>query len=262
MDPLTSSDEQIDILINEPLPITIIPVRLTPIADLAIPARALDVSDEHHGVVISAEAIARGPDTTAVRLHARLQPHPRQRFMRGLGTVRDAPRESPGISLSDDSGTELKPFASTRELSAGPELRTIAVFPGLPSNTSTTTITIPYVTLAEYTGQSVTLTIPFEGEITLGDDTAFVRTARDAAPRGGAAVRVELTGAWRDDRRLLFAESLTVGDRYGGVGFRSMPTEPPILTYAEDPTGAATTVSLESPVVQLRGPWRLSAPLP
>jgi hypothetical protein len=263
MDALPGSDSQVDILIGEPLPITVIPLRLTPIADLAIPARSLEVSDEHHGVALTAHAVARGADMTAVLLHATLQPHLRQRFMRALGTMRDAPRQAPGITIADDRGSDLTAFAATRELSAGPEMRTIAVFPGLAADASAATLTVPYVVLSEYLGAPVKLAVPSEGEVTLGDDTAFVRVDRKPAPRGGPAVAVEFSGAWRDDRRLLYAESLSVdGQRNGGVGFGQTPGEPPILTYAEDPSGNTTSVQLESPVVQLRGPWRLPLVLP
>ena len=262
MDPLPATDDRIDILIGAPLPVTVIPITLSPLSDFALPARPLDVSDEHHGVVITAHAIARGTDTTAVLLHASLLPHARKRFMRSLGTLRDAPREPPGVTILDDAGSELNAFASTRELSPGPELRMLAVFPGLSSAARAATVTIPYVVLSEYTGMPVRLAVPFDGQITLGDDTALVKVARQSAPRGGAAVGVQFTGSWRDERRLLYAESLTVGDTYGGVGFRGMPGEPPIQTYAEDPTGDATAVALESPVLQLRGPWRLPVALP
>lgn len=262
MDALPSREEQLDILIGEPLPITVIPVTLSPLSDLALPARALDVSDEHHGVVLTAHAVARGADMTAVLLHATLRPHPRQRFMRSLGTIRDMPRETPGVILDDDAGAQLSAFAATRELSAGPELRTIAVFPGLPEDGRAATVLVPYVVLSEYLGSPLRLAVPYEGEITLGDDRAHVTVAREAGPRGGSAVGVTFTGEWRDDRRLLYAESLTVGDRYGGVGFRGMQGEPPIQTWAEDPTGGSATVAIESPNVQLRGPWRLPLALP
>ena len=105
MDALPEMSAELDILIGEPLPITIIPVALSPVSDLALPARAVHVSDEHHGVMLSAHAIARGTDMTAVLLHATLQTHPRQRFMRAIGTMRDAPREVPGITIADDRGS-------------------------------------------------------------------------------------------------------------------------------------------------------------
>ena len=260
---LTAREDRIDVLINEPLPLTIIPVNLTPIADAALPARVLDVSDEHHGVVITAHAIASGNDTTAVLLHASLRPHPRQRFMRGLGVIHGGPWATSGISLTDDAGKSIMPFAGTAEPSPGPEFRTIVACPGVSRDARQVTITVPYVVIAEYTGTPVTLAVPYQGDMTLGDDAAHVKVERQTAPRGGAAVSVEFMGAWRDGRRLLYAESLTVGDKYGGVGFRGAPpTEPPILTYAEDPTGSATSVALESPNIQLQGPWRLVAALP
>jgi hypothetical protein len=265
MDPLTAGDRQIDIFINEPVPpITIIPVTLTPIDDLSIPARALDVSDEHHGVVLTAEAVARGPDMTALKLFAKLLPYERMRFMRGIGTLRSGPRGAVGLTITDDAGAQVEPFVATHELSAGSDMRMIAVCPGLSPDARTATVTVPYLLVSEYTGAPLRLTVPFEGEVTLGADRAHVRTARDAAPRGGSAITVEFTGDWQDDRRLVFAETLLVGDAaHGGVGFKGeKPEEPPFTAFAEDPSGKAATISLESPNVQLRGPWRLEIPLP
>ena len=262
LDALPGDNERLDILIGEPLPVTVIPVTLTALAEYAMPAHAVEVSDEHHGVVLRAQAIGRGADTTAVLLQTELRPHPRKRFMRALGALRDDPRGVPGVTISDDTGAEVSAYAGTRELSTGPEMRMIAVAPGLSADARTAVVTVPYIVLSEYTGLPVTLAEPYDGEIALGDDRALVKTAREPAPRGGAAVSVEVTGAWHDDRRLLWAESLTTGDKYGGVGFRALPEEPPFKTYAEDPTGASPTVTLESPVLQLRGPWRLTVPLP
>jgi hypothetical protein len=260
---LTAGDDHIDVLINEPLPLTVIGLSLIPIRDAALPARVLDVSDEHHGVVITAHAIATGNDTTAVLLHASLRPHPRQRFMRGLGVMHGGPWATSGISVTDDLGKSIMPFAGTAEPSPGPEFRTIVVCPGVSPEARQVTITVPYVVIAEYTGAPVTLAVPYQGDMKLGDDAAHVKVERLTAPRGGAAVSVELMGAWRDGRRLLYAESLTVGDKYCGVGFKGgPPAEPPVLTFAEDPTGSAASVSLESPNIQLQGPWTLVAALP
>jgi hypothetical protein len=62
----------------------------------------------------------------------------------------------------------------------------------------------------------------------------------------------------------VYAETLIVGDAtHGGVGFKGEKSEePPFTVLAEDPSGKAATISLESPNVQLRGPWRLEIPLP
>ncbi|HEY6958871.1 MAG TPA: hypothetical protein VI814_08615 [Candidatus Limnocylindria bacterium] len=262
MDALTDLSERLDILIGPPLPPLVIPVTLTPVHDFAIPARSVNVSDSHHGVVLTAEAVGRGESMTAVLLHAALEPSARKRFMRALGTFRDMPRDPPGITLVDERGASVTPFAATRELSQGPEIRMIAVFPAISPDARSAALTVPFVVLSEHLGAPLRLPVPWDGDVALGDDTAHVRTGRDSSPRGGAAVTVEVEGTWHDDRRVLFAESLTVSERYGGVGFRAMPAEPPIVTYTEDPTGEADAVSLESPVIQLRGPWTMTLPLP
>lgn len=263
---LPTRDPELDLLIGDPLPVTVIPLTLAPLAEFAIPARTANVAEEHHGVVITAHAVARDANMTAVLLHATLAAHPRKRFMRGLGSIRAMPREAPGISVIDDAGTEVACFAATHELSPGHELRMITVAAGLSPAARSATVLIPYVTLSEYLGDPVKVPVPFEGEITLGDDRATVKVGRSTMPRTprgtGAGVSVEVTGSWQDDRRLLYAESMSVGAHRGGVGFRAMPSEPPIMTYAEDPDGKGTEVALESPVIQLRGPWRLPVDLP
>lgn len=265
MDALTAGDRQIDIFINEPVPpITIIPVTLTPVEEFSVPGRKLAVSEEHHGVTITAEAIARGPSLTAVQLFAHLELAARMRFMRGIGSVRAGPRGTAGVVIEDDRGASVAPFAATHEASAGPDMRMIVVCPGLSPDAREATVTVPWIVVAEYTGTPAKLDVPWEGDITLGEDRAHVVTARDAAPRGGSAVTVELTGEWCDGRRLLYAETLLVGDaKFGGVGFKGeMRDEPPFLTYAEDPSAKATSISLENPNVQFAGPWRLVLPLP
>ena len=45
LDALPGDNERLDILIGEPLPVTVIPVTLTPLAEYAMPAHAVDV---HH----------------------------------------------------------------------------------------------------------------------------------------------------------------------------------------------------------------------
>src|SRR5256885_6484553 len=107
LDALPGDRERLDILIGEPLPVTVIPVTLTPLAEYAMPAHAVDVSDEHHGVVLRAQAIGRGADTTAVLLQTELRPHPRKRFMRALGALRDDPRGVPGVAIADEKGAEV-----------------------------------------------------------------------------------------------------------------------------------------------------------
>src|SRR2546423_1616204 len=57
LDALPSRDDRIDLLIGDPLPVTVIPVTLAPLTEFAIPARVLDETDEHHGVAIRAHAV-------------------------------------------------------------------------------------------------------------------------------------------------------------------------------------------------------------
>jgi hypothetical protein len=81
--------------------------------------------------------------------------------------------------------------------------------------------------------------------------------------RRGPAVRVFLDdGGWRDDRRLLYPETVWVNGRHGGIGWEAAPPPgEPNSVNADNPEQDAREVMLESPVVRLRGPWRLDLEL-
>jgi len=68
---------------------------------------------------------------------------------------------------------------------------------------------------------------------------------------------------WRDDRRLLYPESVWVNGRHGGIGWEGgkLSAGEPCGVDAENPQDDAHEVMIENPVVRLRGPWRLELDL-
>ena len=238
-----------------------IALELTPIEDNGLLARRLDSSDAHHGVTISARAIAVGESMTAIDVHTALDPTPQPRFMRSLGPRERRPGDDPLFLLSDDAGDEVGEFALFWDsVTSGRELHQVLVFPALSSDAKHAVLTIPDIRLAEVTGAPVTLSVPSESDIELGPDRLHARVTRATGFRG-PAVRVELDdGGGRDGRRVVYAESVRVDGALAGVGWRRHP-EPGDPVDSEDPSGAAREVTLECPVVQLHGPWRLELPL-
>ena len=239
-----------------------VPVTLTPSTEFGAPATRLEASETHHGVTLTARAISRTDTTTAVDVYASLEPRPHPRFMRSLGVARyrGIGGYEPQFSLADESGQELREFAVfDDEVASGAELHQVLVFPALPPSVSGGVLTIGDVVLAESIGEWTTLPVPFEGPVRFGpfDVQASISKVQS---RRGPAVRVVLDdGGWRDDRRLLYPETVRVNDHYSGIGWEGAPTPgEPCGVNAEDPHGAATEVKLESPVVRLRGPWRLT----
>jgi hypothetical protein len=111
--------------------------------------------------------------------------------------------------------------------------------------------------LAEYNGAWTKMAVPSESTTRFG---AFdVRAAvTKVQSRRGPAVRVSLDdGGWRDDRRLLYAETVWVNGRHGGISWDGSPSSgEPCAVNAENPQDDASEVMIESPVVRLRGPWR------
>jgi hypothetical protein len=240
-----------------------VPVSLTSSAVYGVTAKPLSVSDSHHGVELTAQAVARGDTSTAVDLYARLAPSPQPRFMRYLGLQRHMRGAEPQFTLTDDRGTVLREFAAfDDDVAVGRELHQVLVFPAVHAEATRCVLEIPDIVLAEHVGEWVTLPVPFEGDVLFG--TFDVRaTVHSATSRSGAAVHVFLDDhGWRDDRRLLYPETVWVNGQHGGIGWDGRPTPgEPTAVYAREPEEAGREVQLENPVVRLRGPWRLELEL-
>jgi hypothetical protein len=235
-----------------------VPVKLSASTQYGLPARALEVADSHHGVTLTSRGVARSDTTTAVDIYASLEATVEPRFMRSLGLRRHRPGEEPEFTLTDDAGDELREFAVfDDEVASGRELHQVLVFPALDPRATGCVLTISDVVLAEHNGAWTTLAVPSESTIRFG--TFDVRaTVTKEQSRRGPAVRVLLDdGGWRDDRRLLYPETVWVNGRHGGIGWdRSPSTGEPCGVNAENPEDDAREVMIESPVVRLRGPWR------
>jgi hypothetical protein len=240
-----------------------VPVVLTPSTKYGLPARPLDVADEHHGVTLTARAIARSDTTTAIDIYASLDPTEHPRFMRSLGLKRHMRGDAPQFTLTDDMGNELREFAVfDDEVAVGRELHQILVFPALYPDASRCLLTIADVVLAENLGGYTKLPVPSDTHLRFGTFDVHAVISR-ASTRRGPGVSVFLDdGGWHDDRRLLYPETIRVNGRYGGFGWDGMPPPgEPRAVNAPDPEDDATEVELENPVVRLRGPWLLEIAL-
>ena len=239
-----------------------VPVTLTASTQYGLPAKALEVADSHHGVTLSARGVARSDTTTAVGIYASLEPTPQPRFMRSLGVRRHRAGDEPQFILTDDTGTEVREFAVfDDEVSSGRELHQVLVFPALDASAARCVLTIADVVLAEHNGAWTTLAVPSESTVSFG--TSDVRaTVTKVQSRRGPAVRVFVDdGGWRDDRRLLYPETVWVNGRHGGIGWDGAPAGEPCGVDAPNPEDDAGEVMIESPVVRLRGPWRFELDL-
>jgi hypothetical protein len=240
-----------------------VPLTLTSSTQYGLPAKSLEVADSHHGVTLTARGAARSDTTTAIDIYASLEPTPEPRFMRSLGVKRHMRGDEPQFTLNDDTGREVREFAVfDDEVASGRELHQVLVFPALDASATRCVLTIPDVVLAEHNGAWTTVAVPSETTVRFG--TFDVRaTVTKVQSRRGPAVRVFLDdGGWRDDRRLLYPETVWVNGRHGGIGWEAAPPPgEPSSVNADNPEEDAREVMLESPVVRLRGPWRLELEL-
>ena len=240
-----------------------VPITLTSSTQYGLPAKALDVSDSHHGVTLTVRGVARSDTTTAVDVYASLEPTPEPRFMRSLGVHRYRRGDEPQFTLTDHTGGELREFAVfDDEVASGRELHQVLVFPALDASAARCALTISDVVLAEHNGAWTTVAVPSERSVRFGTFDVVVNVTK-VQSRRGPAVRVFLDdGGWRDDRRLLYPETVWVNGRHGGIGWDgSQPAGEPSAVTADNPEEDAREVMIESPVVRLRGPWRLELDL-
>lgn len=213
-------------------------------------------------MTLTSRGVARSDTTTAVDIYASLEPTPEPRFMRSLGVRRYRRGDESQFTLTDDTGREVREFAVfDDEVASGRELHQVLVFPALDASATRCVLTIPDVVLAEHNGVWTTLAVPSESTVRFG--TFDIRaTVTKVQSRRGPAVRVFLDdGDWRDDRRLLYPESVWVNGRHGGIGWETLPAGEPCSVDAENPEDDAHEVKIENPVVRLRGPWRLELDL-
>jgi hypothetical protein len=236
-----------------------VPVTLSASTQYGLPAKALEVADSHHGVTLTSRGIARSDTTTAVDIYASLDATPEPRFMRSLGLRRHRPGNEPEFTLTDDAGDELREFAVfDDEVAIGRELHQVLVFPAVDASAERCALTIPDIVLAEHNGAWTTLAVPSESTVRFGTFDVHA-TVTKVQSRRGPAVRVLLDdGGWRDDRRLLYPETVWVNGRHGGIGWDGSPSAgEPCGVNADNPEDDAREVMIENPVVRLRGPWRL-----
>jgi hypothetical protein len=261
--PLPAGTMEVEIIFDGAPGNWAVPITLTPSTQYGLPAKALDVSDSHHAVTLTARGVARSDTTTAVDIYASLEPTPEPRFMRSLGVHRYRRGDEPQFTLTDDTGGELREFAIfDDEVASGRELHQVLVFPALDASATRCVLTIPDVVLAEHNGAWTTVAVPSESSVRFGTFDVLANVTK-VQSRRGPAVRVFLDdGGWRDDRRLLYPETVWVNGRHGGIGWDgSPPAGEPSGVNAENPEDDAREVMIESPVVRLRGPWRLELEL-
>jgi hypothetical protein len=261
--PLPSDTMELEVVFDGAPGNWAVPLTLTSSTQYGLPAKSLDVADSHHGVTLTTRGVAQSDTTTAVDIYASLAPTPEPRFMRSLGVRRHMRGDEPQFTLTDDTGGEVREFAVfDDEVASGRELHQVLVFPALDASAKRCEVTIPDVVLAEHNGAWTTVAVPSESTLRFGTFDVRATVTKVRSLRGPAA-RVFLDdGGWRDDRRLLYPETVRVNGRHGGIGWDgSPPAGEPCAVDAENPEDDAREVMLESPVVRLRGPWRLALDL-
>jgi len=109
--PLAAGTDELEVVLDGPPGNWAIPLTLTPTTVYGLRAQPLELTDVHHGVTLTARAIAWSESMTAIDVHATLDPTPQPRFMRSLGVARHGRREESEFTLTDDTGQEVREFA-------------------------------------------------------------------------------------------------------------------------------------------------------
>jgi len=242
-----------------------------------IPARAISVSDEHHGVVVMATAVARSRDVTAIEIEGDIVDEPgvettsRVRYLQGIGASHQRGLANELLVLRDDQGYHHLERHSMGQPAA--RNRQVASFPGVPDDVRSGTIEIPFVVVQQRTEEIPTAPVPGETEMQfLGCEFTVVtsRTSGDNGPPiregrsdyDGPRVRIEIKAKDADAPKQLLQFSMPRVDGAPDVGmWVSQRAGKAPVVEVPDPSGEATAVKLRGPVLKLLGPWRLELPL-
>jgi hypothetical protein len=241
-----------------------------------IPATPISVSDEHHGIVVIATAVARSRDVTAIEIEADIVDEPgvernsRVRYLQGIGANHQRGLANELLMLRDNQGHHHleRPAMSP----PAPRQRQVAGFPGLPDDVSSGTIEIPFVVLQQRTEEKPTVPVPGDTELRFLGCEFTVSTSRTSGADGppthegmpdyrGPRVRVEIRPKDAEAPKQLLYFSLPQVDGAPDVGMwmRQEAGKAPVAE-APDPSGTATAITLRGPVLKLLGPWRLEIP--
>jgi hypothetical protein len=241
-----------------------------------IQATPVAVTDEHQGVAVSATAVARSNEVTAIEIEADIvdepgiEPKSRVRYVQGIGAHQSLRLVDELLMLRDDQGHQHleRPSMST----PGHRNRQVVTFPGLPDEVSSGMIEIPCVVVQQRTDEIVTVPVPGETEVKFLGCEATVSTSRTSGDEKplregrpdyrGPRVRVEIRPKDTEARMQLLYVSLPGIDGAPDIGMwmRKSAGKLPVFE-APDPSGAAPTITLRGPVFKLLGPWRLEVPL-
>jgi hypothetical protein len=241
-----------------------------PVISNGVRAKRIDIVDSQRGIAFAARAIARAADFTAIEFEAFLdppdvRPERRRRRIRGLGQSAGPGRLCGDQIVLRTETDELFVERGHPLLAEGAgRHREAVLFPPLPETLRTVTAELEHVWIDEPTDEIVRVPLPGEADIAIADCRAHVVTKRVPGADTAGSARVEVTPLDDVDaaRRLAFISGVNVPDssRYG-MRIEHAVGKSPVVEVPE-PSGTATEVTLQYPVIQIRGPWRLAISLP
>jgi len=242
-----------------------------------IRATPISATDEHHGVAVTATAVARSSEITAIEIEADIvdepgvDPKSRVRYVQGIGAHSPSRLVDELFVLRDDQGHQHLERSSMHAPAV--RNRQVLSFPGLPDEVRSGVIEIPFVVVQQRTDETPTVPVPGKTDIRfLGGEATIVtsRTSGDEALRSlegrpdyhGPRVRVEIIPKDREaaTQLLYFSRPYVEGVPDIGMWMSHIAGRQPVVE-TPDPSGVATTVALRGPVLKLIGPWRLELKL-
>ena len=243
-----------------------------------IRAAPISATDEHHGVAVTATAVARSSEITAIEIEADIADEPgvdpksRVRYVQGIGAQSPSRLVDELFMLRDDHGHQHLERSNFHAPAV--RNRQVLSFPGLPDEVRSGVIEIPFVVVQQRTDDMPKVPVPGTTEIRfLGCDATIVtsRTSDDESLRSfknrpdyrGPRVRVEVNPEHTEapTQLLYFSRPYVDGAPDVGMWMTHRAGKQPVVE-SPDPSGAATSVALRGPVLKLLGPWRLEVPLP
>jgi hypothetical protein len=267
-EPLRDDTRRVVIEVDGALGAWSVPIDLRPIADTGVTIqRTVDRATTKHGVSVRLIGIAMSNTETVIEVDATWSPP--ITAIRAIGALMQR-QGSDRLVLIDDQGEQHHEELSRESVQRPREdpAHTIAKFPALPPAVRALTLVVPSVVVEESDA-----TLEFRVPMTEQRDVHFgpypmrlgpASVAHDLLDAPGAppgyGLRFALgPTAWHEDRRAVRPTRISVdGAEQKGYGWGWHP-EPDMTNYTVTLKSGATptTVTLERPMVSVRGPWEI-----
>ena len=244
-----------------------IPLEMLPLGDTGVQAKVPDHAEEgRHGITVRLRGVVATDAETILDIEAVAAPPARSTL--AIGSWPPRHKREDLLALVDERGRRIEEIRPTHRSHNWPQgSRTVATFPALPADSTSFTLIVPSIQVAESEG-TLDIALPIHAPteaafgrcpitITWADIVEDMRSAPGAASTKGVELHFKREGSDAERRVLRPGGILVDGAKTWGFGFDYADPQGPVMKVQLPASGTAKTVTLVDPIVEVRGRWEI-----